>query len=142
MALTIQAPAGAHFEFEEVKTKKGTESLGDVPILVWDDLDAAIAHYGNEGVLNILDGTSVRVSMQSIARRLKADPNSSDDMIAQRQIDFRPGKRVGGVSKPENRAAKSAKAASEKVDGNLLAKFLEKIAAGEISEADVAALAG
>lgn len=141
MSLNVQAPVGSHFEFEEVKTKKGTESLGDVPILVWDDVQAAIDHYGVEGIINILDGTSVRVSMQSIARRLKA-AGKGDDEIAQKQVEFKPGKREPGNAKPETKAARAAKAASGKVDTDVLTAFLKKVADGEIGEADLKAYVG
>lgn len=138
--LTVAAPAGAHFEMEEVKTKKGTETLGLVPILIFDEYQALLDKYGEEGIRNIADGTSVRVSFQSIARRLKA-AGKDDNTIAQAQLDFKPGTRVGGVAKPENKAARAAKQASEKIgDPDLVTKFLEKVARGELSGADLAAL--
>lgn len=140
MPLTVQAPAGAHFDFEEVKTAKGTQSLGEVPILVWDDLDAAIAFYGTEGIVNVLDGTSLRVAMQSIARRMKATGKHSDDEIATKELEYRPGKREPGNAKPETRAARAAKNATTKVDADALTAFLEKVARGEISTADIQAL--
>lgn len=140
--LTVQAPAGAKFEFEEVKTGKGTESLGQVPILIWDSLESAVAYYGEQGIINVLDGTSLRVSFQNIARRFKAAKKTDDD-IAKAQVDFRPGKRQGGVSTPESRAARLAKKAVEK-SGNSEAveALLARIAAGELSLSveDVAAL--
>lgn len=138
-SLNVVAPSGAHFEFEEVKTKKGTESLGEVPILVWDDPSAAIACYGNEGIIAILDGTSLRVSFQSIARRMRV-ANKTDDEIAQAMIDFRPGKRAVGQSTPVSRAANAAKKAADKVDGDTIAKLLEAIASGKLSSAELAAL--
>lgn len=137
--LTVTAPEGAHFAFEEVKTAKGAESLGEVPILVWDKLDAAIGNFGEEGVCDVLDGTSLRVSYQGIARRLKA-AGKTDDEIATAQVAFKPGKRQGGVSTPVSRAARSAKAAAEKVDGDLVSALLEKIAKGELSAADIQSL--
>ena len=147
MTLVTQAPAGAHFEMEEVKTAKGATSLGEVPILIWDDLDKMIAHFGAEGVLNMADGTSARVSYQSIARRGrgvkdKDGKTQTDDQIAQAQIDFKPGKRVGGVSTPQSRAKRAAGAAAEKVDGDVVAKLLQAIADGTLSAADVEALTG
>lgn len=142
MSITVQAPEGAHFEYETVKTKKGTEDLGEVPILVWDRVDAAVAFYGEEGICNILDGTSVRVSAQSIARRMKATGKFSDDEIAAKQLEFRPGKRVGGASKPENRAAKAAKSASEKVAPDVIEALMKKVISGELSEADLRSLVG
>lgn len=136
MALTVQAPTGAHFEFEEVKTARGTKSLGEVPILVWDSLEAASGQYGEEGIRNVLDGTSLRVSFQGIARRLRLQ-GKSDDEIATAQLAFRPGTRVVGQATPVSRAARAAKAAAERVDGDAIAAFLQKVAAGEISEADI-----
>jgi hypothetical protein len=141
MPLTVQAPEGAHFEFDEVKTAKGTQSLGDVPILVWDNAQKMIEFYGEQGVLDMADGTSIRVSAQSIARRLKVT-GKTDDEIATKQLEFKPGKRQVGAATPTTRAASSAKKASEKVSGDTLSKFLEKIASGELSEADLEALAG
>lgn len=137
--MTVAAPNGAHFDFEEVKTAKGSESLGLVPILIWDDLDAAISHYTPEGVRDILDGTSLRVSFQNIARRYKAAGKSNDE-IATAQVNFKPGKRAGGVSTPVSRASRAAKQAAEKVDGDVVAALLEKIAKGELSESDLNAL--
>lgn len=141
--LTITAPEGAHFEFDEVKTNRGEQSLGEQPILVWDNLDAAAATYGTEGVLAILDGTSVRVSMQSIARRGALAKKSADD-IAKMQIDFRPGKRAVGKSTPESRAASAARKAASKLGGqsDSIAALLERIASGDISEDQLASLLG
>ena len=146
MPVTLTAPTGAHFESEEVKTAKGTKSLGEVPILVWDNVDALIAHLGAEGLLNMADGTSLRVSYQSIARRFKVvdkdGKTKSDDEIAQAQIDFRPGKRQGGVSTPQSRAKRAAGAAAEKVNGDAVAALLEQIASGKLTQADIEALTG
>lgn len=140
--LSVTAPEGAHFEFEEVKTAKGTVSLGEVPILVWDSIDAARAYYTDEGIKNILDGTSLRVSFQSIGRRMKA-AKKADDEIAKAQVDFRPGTRQGGVSTPVSRARNTAAKAAEKLqNGDVLSAFLEKVASGAISEEDLQALAG
>lgn len=146
MTLTVQAPAGAHFEMEEVKTKKGAESLGEVPILVWDEFQPMVDTYGEEGIRNIADGTSLRVSFQSIARRLKVavkagEEDGLNDKIAAAQVAFRPGKRVGGAAKPENKAARAAKSASEKIGNpDLVARFLEKVARGEIGAEDLESL--
>ncbi len=143
MPVSISAPTGAHFEFEEVKTAKGTKSLGEVPILVWDSVPAMIAHYGEEGIANMADGTSLRVSFQSIARRfrsLEGDKQKTDDEIAQAQIDFRPGKRQGGASTPVSRAKRAAASAAEKVNGDSVAALLELIASGKLTQEDVDAL--
>ena len=143
MTVTVAAPTGAHFESEEAKTAKGTKSLGEVPILVWDSVPAMIAHYGEEGIANMADGTSFRVSFQSIARRFKSlegEKQKSDDDIAKAQIDFRPGKRQGGASTPVSRAKRAAGAAAEKVSGDSVAALLELIASGKLTQADVDAL--
>ncbi len=138
--LTVTAPSGSHFEPEEVKTAKGTQSLGDVPILTWDNLDAAVQFYGEEGILAVCDGTSLRVSFQNIARRFKA-AGKSDDEIAEAQVKFRPGKRAVGQSTPGSRAARQAKQAVEKgANPEHLEKLLAKISAGELSNEDLAAL--
>lgn len=138
--LQIAAPEGAHFDYEEVKTAKGQSSLGNVPILVWTDLEKARAFYGDESICNVLDGTSLRVSFQNIARRYKI-ANKSDEEIAKAMVDFRPGKRVVGESTPASRAARLAKTATEKVGGGeTVEKLLAKIASGELSASDLEAL--
>lgn len=138
-ALNVTAPAGAHFEFELVRTAHGTKDLGEVPILVWDNEDLARECYGKEGITDILDGTSLRVSFQGIARRFRIAGKSDDDS-AKAQIEFRPGKRAVGVSTPVSRAANAAKSAAAKVSGDKIAEFLKLIADGKISEEDLAAL--
>ena len=139
--LTIEAPEGAEFEMEEVKTGKGLRSLGQVPILVWAQLPRAIEYYGDEGVRDVLDGTSLRVSFQNIARRF-ASAGKTMDEIAQAQINFRPGKRVAGVSTPVSRAGNAARKAAEKLGDKAddVTAFLEKISRGEISEEQLKAL--
>jgi anti-sigma28 factor (negative regulator of flagellin synthesis) len=133
MNLSVTPPEGAEFVFEEVKTAKGTQSLGEVPILRFNTLEGLIAHIGEQGVLNVADGTSLRVSYQNIARRAKAQ-NKSDDEIAEAQVRFRPGNRAVGASTPTSRAARAAKVAAEKgVDGDKLAALLDKIAKGELN---------
>ena len=140
-ALEVDAPSGAHFSFEEVKTDRGTKSLGDVPLLTWDDLDSMTKFYGEEGVLAVADGTSLRVSFQSIARRFSAAGKTLDE-IATAQVGFRPGKRQGGQSTPASRVARKGRAAVEKgnVDGAALEALLDKIASGEISNEDIIAM--
>lgn len=137
-ATPLDVPNGAHFEMEEVKTAKGEQTLGEVPILVWDSVPAATEYYTEEGVKNILDGTSLRVSFQNIARRLKIAGKSNVD-IQNAQISFKPGKRAGGVSTPVSRAARAARSAAEKVGDNadLVTQLLEKIANGELSSEDL-----
>jgi hypothetical protein len=135
--LTVQAPEGAEFELEEVRTQRGTKSLGQVPILTWRDLEKAREHFGDEGILDILDGTSARVSYQSIGRRFAAAGKSMDD-IATAQVNFRPGKRAVGVSTPVSRASNAARRAATKLGDKAenITRLLERIAKGEISEAD------
>lgn len=133
-SLTVEAPAGSHWEFEEVKTKHGKDSLGPRPILNWDSEEGLRANFGEEGLLRIVNGTSARVSYQSIARRM-AIAGKSDDEIAKAQVEFKPGTRVVGESTPVSRAARAARSAAEKLggeSGDAIAKFLEKVAAGEI----------
>lgn len=136
--LTVEAPEGAEFGFEEVKTKHGTESLGEVPILVWKDGQKALEYYGAEGIANVLDGTSLRVTFQGIGRRGK-QTNKSDDEIAKAQIDFRPGKRANAPSTPQSRAARLAKQAVEAAgeQGSDVEALLQKLISGELSAADV-----
>lgn len=142
MGLNVTAPAGSHFEYEEVKTAKGTQSLGEKPLLVWDDIEAVRVAYGDEGLKDILDGTSCRVSFQAIARRMSV-AGKSDDEIAQAQVSFKPGKRVGGASTPTSRAKRAAGDAAAKISNpDAITALMEKIAKGEISEADLAALVG
>lgn len=133
--LTLEAPDGASFEMEPVRTKGGDQSLGDVPILVWNNLDRAREHYGDEGIVTILDGTSLRVSFQSISRR-HALASKTFDECAQAQINFKPGKRVVGESTPVSRArsaaGKAANRLGDKADN--ITSLLERIARGEISD--------
>lgn len=131
-SLTVQAPDGSHFESEEVKTAAGSQSLGEVPLLVWDTLEGVIAHYGEEGVLNALDGTSLRVSYQGIARRM-AIAKKTPDEIAKALVDFRPGRRTVGASTPATRVAKAAKNAVEKgANADQVSRLLELAAEGKI----------
>lgn len=141
--LTVEAPDGAHFEIEEVKTNRGTRSVGQVPILVWDDTTKALDFYGAEGICDILDGTSLRVSFQGIARRFGAAGKTVDE-IAQAQINFRPGKRAVGVSTPASRAGNAARRAAEKLGdrADVITKFMERVAAGQVSDEELARFAG
>lgn len=133
-------PPGSSFVYDEVKTDRGQTSLGQVPLLTWgeseEDVMNMIAYYGNEGISNIVNGTSLRVSFQGIARRGK-DPkkNWSDEKIAQEQIDFRPGKREGGQSTPQSRLANQAKKVAGQVNADFMAELIGKIARKEIDPA-------
>jgi hypothetical protein len=138
-------PPGARFEYDEVKTDRGATSLGQVPILTWGDdeqsIQQAIAYYGAEGISNILNGTSLRVSFQSIARRLK-DPkkNKSDEEIALEQINFRPGKREGGQSTPASRAANATKKAASVANADVLAQLMGLVSEKKLDAAMLANL--
>lgn len=146
----LNPPPGAKFVFEEVRTDRGNTSLGQVPILEWGDdeasVRAAIDYYGFEGIANILNGTSLKVSFQSIARRLKtrvvknvATP-ATDEEIAKAQIEFRPGKREGGQSTPASRAANEAKKAAAMANGDALAQLFKKVQNREIPASVLEAL--
>jgi len=144
MTTTLAAPEGAHWSYEEVKTDKGTKSLGnDNPLLVWDDLEKMRAHYGDEAVLSIADGTSLRVSFQNIIRRGRAGDKTPDD-IAKAQLEFKPGKRVVGESTPASRVARQAKAVAEsgQVSEDNLSKLLEAIKSGKLSNEEIGQLVG
>lgn len=141
--LTVQAPAGSHFEFREVKTAHGQQSLGFVPILVWDSLDGQLAHYGEEALLGMSDGTSPLVSYQGIARRMVKAKKSMDE-IAQAEVDFKPGTREIGQSTPKSRAKNAAAKAAEKLGGeagDTIAAFLDRLSNGDISEEELRLLA-
>lgn len=139
--MNITAPTGAHFEFEEVRTDRGATSLGNVPILKWDNLEACLDFYGEDQLLNVLDGTSLRVSFQGMARRMKA-AGKTDDEIAQAELDFRPGTRTPGQSTPVSRAKSAAKRAAEKLgdEADAISTLLDKVASGEISQSQLAEL--
>lgn len=141
-SLTVQAPDGSHFDWDEVKTAKGENSLGSVPLLTWDDPQKAIEYYGADGVTAILNGTSVRVTAQGIARRLRA-AGKTDDEIAQAQVEHKPGNRQSQAT-PVSRARNAAAAAAEKLGdkSDTITQLLARIASGEVSEADLAALVG
>lgn len=140
MSLTISAPNGAAFEFGNVKTAHGEKALGEVPLLVWNDISAAREHFGDEGLRDVLNGTSLRVAYQAIARRMRI-AGKTDDEIAQAQIEYRPGKRAVGESTPRSRARKAADAAAQKLsDPDLLTRLLQKIESGELSEDELSAL--
>lgn len=129
-------PAGFHWEYDEVKTDRKQKSLGEVPILTANDGDEGaqglLDKYGAQGVCDIFNGTSGRVSFQAISRRLKL-AGKSDEEIAAAQIAFAPGKRQGGQSTPASRAANEAKNLSKKVNGDAIAELLAKVASGEIN---------
>lgn len=136
MPTAVAAPEGSHWAYEEVKTNKGTESLGkENPILVWDDLDKARTVYGDDGITSILDGTSLRVSFQNIVRRGTAAKKSVDE-IAELQVKFRPGKRVVGESTPASRVARAAKAVVGEDAGmeDRILKLLDLAKSGKLTD--------
>jgi hypothetical protein len=102
--LTVTAPDGAEFTWSEVKTNRGTQSLGQVPILRWTDPAKAQAFYGPESFLDALNDTGLRVPFQSIARRLRVSGKGDANAIAQEQIDYRPGSRQPSQSTGVSRA--------------------------------------
>ena len=134
--LTIAAPAGAVFKLEEVKTDRGAKTLGFVPILAWESLDGATEFYGEDALLNVLDGTSLRVAFQNIARRSNL-ADKSDDEIATAQLSFKPGARQVGASTPVSRAKRAAAGAAEKMgdQADAMTEFLAKVANGDIDPA-------
>jgi hypothetical protein len=136
--LTVAAPPGSHFEWEQVADKGDNE--WDVPILIWDDLSKATEYYGAEGIMRVLDGTSLRVAFQGIARRFASakEPKTAND-TAKAMVDYKPGERRAGESTPSSRAARSAKKA---IDANpnaaeAIEKLLAKLAAGEADASEV-----
>lgn len=147
------APAGAHWEFNEVSTNHGKDPLGEQPILVWDNVEGAKAHYGEEGVINSLNGTSLLVSYQGIARRIAiANAAKEGNTVEKTQADvaeavlkFVPGKRQEPT--PAGAAARSAKALAEQVGekgagaiAKLLNQIREKMASGELTAEELEAL--
>lgn len=135
-------PPGSKFEFGRVKTDRGKTDLGEIPILTWgeteEDIQHAIAFYGPQGISDILGGTSLKVSFQGIGRtaleKAAAEPNDATkqaaataEAIAKAQIEFRPGRREGGVSTPQSRAASQARKTAEVANPDILAKLLAAI---------------
>jgi len=88
--------------------------------------------------MDVLDGTSLRVSFQNIARRY-ASAGKSMDEIAEAQLKFRPGKRTVAVSTPASRARNTAGRAAEKVAPEVLTRFMERVISGDITEAEIEA---
>ena len=152
------APEGSRWRYAEVATNHGDVSLGERPLLEWEATEAGVSgarkHYGDEGVANSLNGTSLLVSYQGICRRLaiagKApEKNLSDDdidqSIAKAILEFRPGKRAEAT--PASAAARAAKTLTEGMSEkgaegvkSLLERIKAKMAAGEISEEDLATI--
>lgn len=135
-------PPGATFEYDEVRTDRGQKSLGQKPILTWaetaEGLQAATDYYGAVGCTRFINGTSLRVSLQGIIRRL-VSKGSTDEQIAAEELKFQPGARAAGVSTPASRAAAAARKAANSVSGDATAQLLEKWAA--MSEAERAVFA-
>lgn len=129
---SLPAPAGAQWIYDEVSTGNGKESLGNVPLLEWTDLQGAVDFYTLEGILSVLDGTSLRVSYQGIARRMKAAGKSVDE-IAAKILEFRPGRRAVATPTPVSRAKAAAANAAAQVNGDAIAAFLARVAKGEVT---------
>lgn len=126
-------PPGASFDYDEVKTDRGQKSLGPAPLLTWNETDeglaAAVSFYGASGVCRFINGTSLRVSDQAIARRGKtATPPKSDEVIAAEQLAFRPGSRQGGQSTPVSRAAAATRKAAAVVNGDAITEMMNRMA--------------
>ena len=138
--VTVAAPTGAHFEIEEVATKGGTEKF-EAPILVWEDLNALRDHIGEQGILDMSDGTSLRVAYQAAARRGHVKGKTFDE-IAQSQLDYKPGKRSGATSTPANRTARMAKELVDKSPeaADEVQKLLASIASGKFKLEDLKAI--
>lgn len=126
----IPAPDGAHWELEDLSTAQGKESLGEVPMLVWDTFSGCVAHYTEEKVMDTLNGSSFRNTYQGIGRRLKVAGKSNAE-IAQAILDWKPGLRA--AQSPETRAKRAAADATKVVGGDAIALLLKRIARGEIS---------
>jgi hypothetical protein len=134
--LSVQAPDGAHWDWSEVKTARGTQSLGEVPILAWDSLEKAQAFYGEESALAAFNNTGLRVPFQSIARRGRVSGKLDANGIAQEQLDYRPGQVERAQSTPASRAKSAAARAAETLGGesaDVLAEFLNRFASGQLS---------
>lgn len=140
MPVTVAAPPGAKWLYDEVRTNNGQVSLGEVPLLEWEEVDGMIAFFGKAGVLQLANGTSSWVSYQGIARRMKR-AGKSDDEIAEAELKFRPGERQVGASTPESRARRAAGSAAEKIGGDTIVELLSSLEAmSEEERAEVLAL--
>lgn len=126
------APQGAKWTWDEVRTGHGKDSLGDVPLLEWEDPNGVVEHYGVEGLLAALNGTSLLVSYQGIARRMKIAGKSNEE-IATAILAFKPGNRAVASPTPVSRARRAAAEAASVTNGDAIAALLAKIARGEIS---------
>lgn len=81
---------GLTTDADVVSHKVGTETreLPEYDIVVVNDLEKFVASFGAEKVLEMLDGTSLRVKMQSVARRLlQADRKTPRADIVKAQIE-------------------------------------------------------
>lgn len=143
--LSLEAPDGARWDYGEVKTNRGTQSLGKVPILVWDDPQKAIEFYGQEAFLAAFNNTGLRVPFQSIARRKRVAGVVDANEIAQEMIDYKPGETERAAPTAASRAASAAKRATEALSEggkDLFTTLLDKVAKGEISEAQLQSMLG
>ena len=80
------------------------------------------------------------MAYQAIGRRGRIQ-NKSDEEIAAAQIGYRPGKRAVGESTPRSRARNAADKAAQKISNpDLLTQLMEKVASGQLTEAELEAL--
>lgn len=78
---------GIRFDLEDVAKRMGENAsdkrvIGQAPIAVVTDLDKFRAHFGDDVVLGIMDGTSIRVMSQDVGRRGLEAKDSLDTMKA------------------------------------------------------------
>lgn len=138
MATTVDAPRGAHWEYVEVRTNHGKRSLGEAPVLEWDDVEAARQFYGEEALKQLLE-IGVKNQYLRLARtgRIRG---MTDDEIARSQLSYKPGQRQ--ARSPVGKVSKAARAAAERASPDVVAALLEAIARGEITADDLRAIAG
>jgi hypothetical protein len=65
---------GIRWEMEEVSRRRGANDsdksvIGKAPIAIVDDVDKFRASFGDEAILGIFNGTSIRVMCQDVGRR-------------------------------------------------------------------------
>lgn len=142
--LTVAAPTGSHWDWSEVKTARGTKSLGQIPILVWDDPQAALEFYGPEAFLSGFNNTGLRVPFQGIGRRGRAGGKMDANAIAQEQLEYKPGQTERAAPTATSRAKSAAARAAEQLGegADLITTLLNKVANKEITEEQLSAILG
>lgn len=95
------AEMGIRFDTEEVSKQRGDHAsdrvvLGNGQIAVVTDLDKFRKAFGDECVLGILDGTSIRVMCQDVSRRLLNKGTKAADAIQAAIINRLKGVRNSG----------------------------------------------